>query len=75
MNHLVQAKDKGILNPNSYFVLTLKFNTGHCKDTFDLFAREELKRLKEKINIQNVQTYHLFSNRKGERTLIGKIID
>ena len=73
IDHLVLAKEKGILNDNSFFVLTLKFNTGHSKDTFDLFAREDLKRLKEKMKVENVQTYHLFSNRKGERTLIGRI--
>ena len=74
VDHLVLAKEKGVLNNDSFFVLTLKFNTGHSKDTFDLFAGEELKRLKEKIKVENVQTYHLFSNRKGERTLIGRTI-
>ena len=73
VGHLVEAKEKGILAPNAFFVLTLKFNTGHSKDTFDLFARQELKRLQGLVNVKSVQMYHLFSNRKGERTLIGRL--
>lgn len=75
VDHLILAKNKGILKDdgNTFFVLTLKFNTGHGKDTFDMFAKNELKRLQESIPVTNVRTYHLFSNRKGERTLIGKL--
>jgi len=73
VDHLVYANEKGILADKAFFVLTLKFNVGHAKETFDLFAREELKRLGEKMNVEHVQTYHLFSNRKGERTLVGRL--
>jgi len=74
VDHLVEAKQKGILAGNAFFVLTLKFNTGHSKDTFDRFACQELERLKEMVKVESVQTYHLFSNRKGERTLIGWLV-
>lgn len=73
VNHLLQAKKKGILANNSFFILTLKFNTGHSKETFDFFAEEEVKRLMENAEVENVRTYHLFSNRKGERTIMGII--
>lgn len=73
VNHLLQAKKEGILAKNSFFILTLKFNTGHSKETFDFFAEEEVKRLMENAEVENVRTYHLFSNRKGERTIMGVI--
>lgn len=73
VDHLLMAKKKGILIDGSYFVLTLKFNTGHSKNIFDKFAEQELQRLRENVKVENVQVYHLFSNRKGERTLIGQI--
>lgn len=73
INHLLQAKKEGILAKKSFFILTLKFNTGHSKETFDFFAEEEVKRLKENAEVENVRTYHLFSNRKGERTIMGII--
>jgi predicted rRNA methylase YqxC with S4 and FtsJ domains len=74
IDHLVLAKEKGILAEKAFFILTLKFNTGHSKDTFDLFAKEELDRLREKLKVDNVQVYHLFSNRKGERTVVGRLV-
>lgn len=74
VDHLVEAKEKGILAANAFFVLTLKFNTGHSKETFDRFACQELERLKELVKVESVQTYHLFSNRKGERTIMGRLV-
>ena len=74
IDHLVVANKKGLLAKNAFFVLTLKFNTGHSKDTFDKFAKIECERLGSELNIENLQMYHLFSNRKGERTLVGRII-
>jgi Predicted rRNA methylase len=73
VHHLLMAKERGILSDDATFVLTLKFNTGHCKETFDRYAQEELSYLKESLNVANVKLYHLFSNRKGERTLIGQL--
>jgi len=75
INHLLYAHEKNILSTNAFFVLTLKFNTGHGKDTFDLFAQQEYQRLQQILSVTNVHTYHLFSNRKGERTLIGKLAE
>ena len=74
VDHLLLAKDKGILNEGAFFVLTLKFNTGHSKDTFDLFARQEVERLQAQAKVEHVQLYHLFSNRKGERTIMGTLV-
>jgi hypothetical protein len=74
VDHLVEAKEKGILAANAFFVLTLKFNTGHSKETFDRFACQELERLKELVKVESVQIYHLFSNRKGERTIMGRLV-
>ena len=75
INHLLYAPEKNILSTNAFFVLTLKFNTGHGKDTFDLFSQQEYQRLQQILSVTNVHTYHLFSNRKGERTLIGKLAE
>ena len=74
VDHLLLAKDKGILNKDAFFVLTLKFNTGHSKETFDLFATQEVERLQAQAKVvHDVQLYHLFSNQKGERTIMGTL--
>ena len=73
VDRLLLAKDKGILNKDAFFVLTLKFNTGHSKETFDLFATQEVERLQAQPKVEHVQLYHLFSNRKGERTIMGTL--
>ncbi len=109
VDHFLRALEKGVLATNTNqncegkrregewisFVLTLKFNTGHARETFDDMARLEVQRLKERLEtwavgrnsrmssgyhgdtrmkeIVNVKTYHLFSNRKGERTIMGRL--
>jgi hypothetical protein len=73
VDHLVRAKEKGILADGAIFVLTLKFNMGHSKETFDRYAEEELTRVSKELKVHNLRLYHLFSNRKGERTVIGNL--
>eukprot|EP00553_Chaetoceros_curvisetus_P009981 CAMPEP_0204620704 /NCGR_PEP_ID=MMETSP0717-20131115/6654_1 /ASSEMBLY_ACC=CAM_ASM_000666 /TAXON_ID=230516 /ORGANISM="Chaetoceros curvisetus" /LENGTH=297 /DNA_ID=CAMNT_0051634957 /DNA_START=90 /DNA_END=983 /DNA_ORIENTATION=- len=108
VDHFLRALDKGVLATNQnredgsikegewvFFVLTLKFNTGHARETFDDMAKLEVQRLKERLQVWsknrkekmrndnhsdqgtkqtvNVRTYHLFSNRKGERTIMGRL--
>lgn len=74
VDHLIKAKEKGILADCAMFVLTLKFNIGHSKETFDRYAEEELTRVSKELKVHNLRgLYHLFSDRKRERTVIGNL--
>lgn len=66
---LLQARDAGIVHSGTMFVLTLKFTRGHAKAAFDNQAQVELDRLEGIAT--GMQIIHLFSNRNGERTLMG----
>ena len=73
-NTFLQAMEKRILAPDAFFVLTLKCTTGHSKGTFDALAEKEIDRLLGKLeNPRHIRNYHLFSNRRGERTVMGFI--
>jgi len=74
VNTFLQAKEMKILAPDAFFVLTLKCTTGHSKKRFDALAEKEIDRLLGNLeNPRHVRSYHLFSNRKGERTVMGFI--
>merc|ERR1711865_56302 len=60
-----------IIARGTMFVLTIKCVVGHTKESFDNQVAEQRARI-EDIS-RDVQTLHLFSNRSGERTLIGYI--
>jgi hypothetical protein len=66
---LLSAKDAGVVGKGTFFVLTLKCKVGHSKASFDSQVSEECKRL-EGIT-RDLQVFHLFSNRSGERTIMG----
>ncbi|KAL3785962.1 hypothetical protein HJC23_005671 [Cyclotella cryptica] len=68
----LQAKDKGALQSNAAFVLTIKCNVGHAKDRFEELTKIEVDRLKN-AGAKELMVLHLFSNRIGERTVIGVI--
>lgn len=73
VNHLCLAFENGILTSKAMFVLTIKCNMGHSKTTFDRIAQKEFMRLQEKLKVTNLHLCHLFSNRKGERTVMGRL--
>ena len=50
-------------------VLTLKCNRGHSKRSYDAQVEAEVENLGGIL--QDIQVIHLFSNRSGERTVIG----
>ena len=66
---LLKARDAGILSPTAMFVLTLKCNVGHSASAYDKQVEKEVTRLDDLL-----ETLHLFSNRSGERTIMGKLI-
>mmetsp|Transcript_833 Transcript_833/g.1852 ORF Transcript_833/g.1852 Transcript_833/m.1852 type:complete len:321 (+) Transcript_833:19-981(+) len=66
------AKNADIFRPGMAFVLTIKCNVGHAKDRFDDLTRNEVKRL-EHVGAYGLKIIHLFSNRNGERTVMGFI--
>jgi hypothetical protein len=66
---LLYAKDAGVAGKGTFFVLTLKCKVGHSKASFDSQVAQECKRL-EGIT-RDLQVFHLFSNRSGERTIMG----
>lgn len=66
------AKSSGLFQANAAFVLTIKCNVGHAKERFDELTEREVVRLKE-AGAYDVLVLHLFSNRIGERTVIGYI--
>eukprot|EP00978_Attheya_sp_CCMP212_P048860 scaffold585624_cov59-Attheya_sp.AAC.2 len=75
VDHLLLAKKKGLLAPNAFFVLTLKCVVGHSKSAFDSQVEKVVDKLRStsSANVVGVETFHLFSNRSGERTVIGYI--
>lgn len=57
---------------NAAFVLTIKCNKGHGRERFDMLVEEEASRLRQ-MGTYGMITFHLFSNRIGERTISGFI--
>ena len=68
---LLKARDAGILSAKAMFVLTLKCNIGHSASAYDKQVEKEVARLEGIAT--DIQTLHLFSNRSGERTIIGSL--
>lgn len=66
---LLRAREAGVLRPDAMFILTLKCNTGHSKLSHDYQVEKEVARLKKLAT--EVEVMHLFSNRNGERTVMG----
>lgn len=64
------AKKSGMFQPDAAFVLTIKCNVGHGKERFDQLAKNQAERLGCAYGVQII---HLFSNRVGERTIVGFI--
>ena len=71
---LLEAKEQGILADEVFFVLTLKCTIGHGKANFDAQVDQVVCNLKDAAATSDVSIVHLFSNRIGERTIIGKLI-
>jgi len=68
---LLLAHEKKIVGPGTFFVLTLKCLVGHSKEAFDEQVAQQRKRLEDGAHCLDLETLHLFSNRSGERTLMG----
>lgn len=69
----LRAKAEGLFRLDQVaFVLTIKCNIGHAKERFDELTAKEVARLVEAGGYDLV-TLHLFSNRIGERTVMGFI--
>mmetsp|Transcript_11517 Transcript_11517/g.14555 ORF Transcript_11517/g.14555 Transcript_11517/m.14555 type:complete len:96 (+) Transcript_11517:828-1115(+) len=72
---MLQAKEVGIIGEGTFFVLTLKCNMGHSREAFDEQVATQCDRLLSLGNsggvVRDLQTIHLFSNRGGERTILG----
>ena len=68
---LSKAIKCGVVRSGTFFVLTFKCNRGHSKASFDEQVSEQRQRLESFSS--NVHTFHLFSNRNGERTVVGYI--
>ena len=70
---LLMAKESGLLASNAFFVLTLKCIVGHSKSAYDAQVKKTVDKLCDSSKVENVETFHLFSNRSGERTIMGYI--
>lgn len=70
---LLMAKESGLLASNAFFVLTLKCIVGHSKGAYDAQVKKTVDKLFDSSKVENVETFHLFSNRSGERTVMGYI--
>ncbi|KAL7532556.1 hypothetical protein ACHAWF_004184 [Thalassiosira exigua] len=68
---LLRAKESGLLASKSFFVLTLKCIAGHSKEAYNAQVERAVDKLRAIAPVDDVQTYHLFSNRSGERTVTG----
>jgi 23S rRNA U2552 (ribose-2'-O)-methylase RlmE/FtsJ len=68
---LLDAIQAGILRSKSIFCLTLKCTIGHSKSSHDSQVAQAVQRLNGVASETTV--LHLFSNRKGERTVVGLI--
>lgn len=66
---VLEAQRRRIVGRGTFFVLTLKCNKGHSREAFDLQVAQQCNRIKGVC--RNMQTIHLFSNRSGERTILG----
>ena len=64
------AHQAGILREDAAFVLTIKCNVGRSKAHFDSLAAAEARRIEE-VTTGRIKILHLFSNRIGERTIVG----
>lgn len=71
---LLEAKEQGILTDEVFFVLTLKCTIGHGKANFDAQVDQVVCNLKDATATSGVSIVHLFSNRAGERTIVGKLM-
>ena len=69
----LHAKKAQLFEPDAAFILTIKCNVGHAKECFDKIAKNEAARLAKEGDAYDIQIIHLFSNRIGERTIIGYI--
>lgn len=67
---LLAVKEQ-VIKSGTAFVLTIKCNVGHARERFDEMANAEADRLKEQVDVSGVEILHLFSNRIGERTIVG----
>ena len=68
---LLMAKDSGLLASNCFVVLTLKCIVGHSKSAYDAQVKKVVDKLCDKASMECVEIFHLFSNRSGERTVMG----
>ena len=73
IDFLLMAKENGLLADNALFVLTLKCVVGKSKTAFDSQAEQTVDTLKDTANVNGVEIMHLFSNRSGERMVMGYI--
>ena len=72
VNMFLRAYEAKLFEPDAAFVLTIKCNVGHAKEQFDQLAEEQADRLRNH-GAYDMQMMHLFSNRIGERTIVGFI--
>merc|ERR1712176_998602 len=73
---LLSAREQGLLAPLTLFVLTLKCIVGRSRESFDGQVRKVVEQLlmrkidnndNEKVMmVDNLEVYHLFSNKNGE---------
>ena len=68
---LLMAKDSGLLSSNCFVILTLKCIVGHSKSAYDAQVKKVVDKLCDKASMESVEIFHLFSNRSGERTVMG----
>ena len=75
-DQLLHAKKQGLLASNAFFVLTLKCIVGHSKGSYDAQVKHVVDKLceSEDVTVEGVEIFHLFSNRSGERTVVGYIL-
>ncbi|KAL7542952.1 hypothetical protein ACHAXR_012245 [Thalassiosira sp. AJA248-18] len=73
VDQLLLAKKEGLLAPKAFFVLTLKCVVGHSKVSYDSQVEKVVDKLRRSANVVGVEIFHLFSNRSGERTVLGYI--
>lgn len=69
---LKDAIRAGIVKKNALFCLTLKCTTGHSKGAHDKQVALAVQGLNGVAS--NITVTHLFSNRKGERTVVGLVL-
>ena len=70
---LLDARDAGVLSSTgpTLFVLTLKCILGHSKSAYDEQVQKVVDDMRSEADVRDVEVYHLFSNRSGERTVVG----